>query len=307
VKKAEYAVEALGHKPLLLLFHSYLYPTTMYLEPFDTLSWAYQLHYYLCFGTHRHRATFAASGSDTLISDLLAEVCTRHDYHILKPKAYPDHIRLLVSLRPAQAISKVVQTIKANSAREYGIRLNLDPPLWAKGYLARSVGRVRIQAVKQYLDEQSEHHGYASRIRPPVFRYRAQQSVALDAPHASFDLNHHLVLSTRYRRGVFTSSLGEALGRFWLTVAAKRGFEIDQMTILPDHAHMLVRTIPKMSIEVCALSLMNNGQHFIGRNYNGVMIEEGLDQLWRGSAYAGTCGRVTTALLKAFLSREAPS
>jgi putative transposase len=279
----------------------------MYLEPFTTLLWAYQLHYYLCFGTHRHRATFATSGSDLLISDLLSEICARHDYHILKLRAYPDHIRLLVSLRPAQTISKVVQTIKANSAREYGIRLNLEPPLWAKGYLARSVGRVRIQAVKRYLEEQSEHHGYASRIRPPVFRYRAQQSVALGAPHASFDLNHHLVLSTRYRRGVFTSALGEALGRYWLTVAAKRGFAIDQMTILPDHVHMLMRTVPKMSIEVCALPLMNNGQHFIGRHHKGAMIEAGLDQLWRGSAYAGTCGRVTTALLKAFLSQDAPS
>ena len=79
------------------------------------------------------------------------------------------------------------------------------------------------------------------------------------------------------------------------------------MTILPDHVHMLMRTVPKMSIEVCALSLMNNGQHFIGRHHKGAMIEAGLDQLWRGSAYAGTCGRVTTALLKAFLSQDAPS
>jgi hypothetical protein len=59
-----------------------------------------------------------------------------------------------------------------------------------------------------------------------------------------------------------------------------------------------------MSIEVCALSLMNNGQHFIGQHHKGAMIEAGLDQLWRGSAYAGTCGQVTTALLKAFLSQD---
>jgi REP element-mobilizing transposase RayT len=158
----------------------------MHLEPFNTLSWAYQLHYYLCFGTHRHRNTFASSDSDLLIRDIVAEICARHEFHILEFATYPDHIRLITSLRPGQTISKVVQTVKANSAREYGIRLNLAPPLSAKGYLARSVGKVRIDAVRRYLDEQSEHHGYASRILPPVFRYRAQQWEPLHAPHASF-------------------------------------------------------------------------------------------------------------------------
>jgi REP element-mobilizing transposase RayT len=276
----------------------------MHLEPFDSVSWAYQLHYYLCFGTHRHRTTFGASTSNLLISELLSEICARHDYHCLKLKAYPDHVRLLLSLQPAQAVSKVVQTLKSNSAREYGVRLTLVPPLWAKGYLARSVGRVRIDAVKLYIDEQSEHHGYASRIHPPVFRFRAQRPVALHAGHASFELNHHVVLSTCRRRSVFTSAAGEALGCYWLAVAEKRGFAIDRMTIVPDHIHMLVRTVPKMSIEDCAFTLMNNGQDFIGRHYGGALVEAGIDQLWQGSAYAGTCGRVTTALLKAFLNQD---
>lgn len=127
----------------------------MYLEPFTSLSWAYQLHYYLCIGTYRHRPTLAASGSR--MSDLIAEICARHDYHPLKLKSYPDHVRLLVSLRPNQTISKALQTIKSNASREYCLTADVEPPLSAKGYLARSVGRVRIQAVKRYLDEQSAH------------------------------------------------------------------------------------------------------------------------------------------------------
>jgi putative transposase len=274
----------------------------MHLNPFTKLSWAYQLHYYLCIGAYRHRAILAEDGP--LMTGLINEICARHDYHLLKLKIYPDHMRLLVSLRPDQVISKVVQTLKANSSREYRLRSNLDASLWAKGYLARSVGRVKIQAVKRYLDEQSEHHGYATRVRPPVFRFRAPRAVELREPHASFNLNHHLVLSTRRRTGVFTSALGEELTNYWLRVAAKHGFAIDQMTTLPDHVHMLVRTMPKMSVEACALTLMNNAQHFIGSKYPGAMIEQGIDQLWRDSAYVGTCGQVTTALLKTFLATD---
>jgi hypothetical protein len=44
-----------------------------------------------------------------------------------------------------------------------------------------------------------------------------------------------------------------------------------------------------MSIEECALSLMNNGQHFMGKNFAEVLIESGMNQLWQPSAYAGTC------------------
>ncbi len=278
--------------------------TAMHLEPFTSIAWAYQLHYYLCFGAYRHRATFGADGSGELITGLLAEICERHGYHVLKLKAYPDHVRMLVSLQPQHAISIVAQTLKGNSSREFGARLGMEPPLWKKGYLARSVGRVRIQAVKRYLAEQSEHHGYAKRRLPPVFRYRTERPAVLTAGHSSFDLSHHLVFSTRKRAGVFGSALGEALAGYWLSVAAKHGFAIDQITILPDHTHLLVRTVPKIAIETCALALLNNGQHFVGRHYPGALIEAGLDQLWRGAAYAGTCGQMTTALLKSFLSQE---
>jgi len=87
-----------------------------------------------------------------------------------------------------------------------------------------------------------------------------------------------------------------------LNVASSREFAIDQISVVPDHVHLLVRIMPKMSIEECALLLMNNGQHFIGKNYPQVLIESGINQLWEASAYTGTCGEVTTALLKTWLS-----
>lgn len=66
---------------------------------------------------------------------------------------------------------------------------------------------------------------------------------------------------------------------------------------------MLIRTVPKMTIEAAALALMNNAQHWIGRRFPHMLLSAGVDQLWQPSAYAGTCGKVTTALVKSFLSR----
>jgi len=47
--------------------------------------------------------------------------------------------------------------------------------------------------------------------------------------------------------------------------------------------------------------LMNNGQYFIAKHFPLALVEAKIDHLWQASAYVGTCGELTTALLKAFL------
>jgi len=270
-------------------------------KPLTALSWAYQLHYYLCFRTHRRQQIFAAKTASDVLLTVVSEICKRHEYRLLESQTYPDQFRCLLSLRPDQSVSTVIQTIKTNSSRECGLQLQLSPPFWARGFLARSTGRMRIGAVRRYLEQQAEHHGYASRLLPPVYRYRATSPLILEAPHAAFDLSHHLVFATYHRKGVFTSNLGEALSEYWLRVAARRGFAIDQISVVPDHVHLLVRTVPKMSIETCGLMLLNNAQHFIGQRFSHMLIDAGLEQLWQPSAYAGTCGQMSTALIKKWL------
>lgn len=274
----------------------------MYLTPYTSLTWAYQLHYYLCFRTHRRKRLFTSSEVETTLTHLLSEIASNHDYHLLNHEILPNQVRCLFSLRPSHAVAKVAQILKSNSARELARLFSI--PLWARGYLTRSNGRVRTSAVRSYLEKQPAHHGYANRVLPPVFKYRVQVPMILSASHASFDLTHHLVFSTKRRKGVFTSTVGAALTDYWLRVAAKREFAIDQISIVPDHLHLIVRIVPKMSIEDVALSLMNNGQYFIGREYPELLIVNRMDQLWNGSAYAGTCGDLTTALVMKWLSSD---
>jgi putative transposase len=268
----------------------------MFLTPFKTLRWAYQLHYYLCFRTHRRCQSLPSV--ESFLKTLIYEICERHDYHLLACKSYPAQIRILVSLRPNQSVAKVIQTIKANTARES----KLSSRLWARGYLAQSIGQVRISRVRNYLEQQSAHHGYDSRWSSPVYRYRAGKLVELSASHAVFDLSHHLVLSTRWRRGIFSSGVGRALTDYWLRVAAKRRFAIDRVSTVPDHLHLIVRIVPSMSIEACALLLMNNGQYFMAKNYPHLLNQARVDQLWQDSAYAGTCGSYTTGLMQRWLT-----
>ncbi len=277
----------------------------VYLEPLSQVAWAYQLHYYLCFRTRSRRSLFSSPDRIEMLKRALQAACEEHNYHLLESSLEPDNLRCILSLRPQHSLSTVIQKIKRYLSHDLREQVAREPPLFERGYLARSVGRVRIAAVKQYLDNQSAHHGYSKLVHPPVTNYRAATQIELNAEHGWFDLSHHFVFATRWRRSIFGSRLGRDLSSYWLRVAAKRGFAIDRISVLPDHTHLLVRIPPKLSAEGCALSLMNNAQHWIAQNGGAEWIAAGLDQLWQPSAYAGTCGSVSTALMKRFLSRDA--
>ena len=276
----------------------------MLLTPLSTLTWAFQLHYYLCFRTHRRRELFSSQRIADSVADLIKEISTNHSYRLLEQNQYPTQQRCLLSMQPSQSVAKAVQLLKCNSSRELARIFNLSVPIWAAGYLARSSGSVRISAVRAYLEEQPTHHGYATRILPPVYTFHDPQPRTLRAAHAVFDLNHHLVFSTQQRKGFFGATIGQALTEYWLQVAAKRNFALDRISIVPDHLHMLVRIVPKMSIEEVALLLMNNGQNFIGERYPELLIRNGMTQLWNSSAYAGTCGELSTALIMKWLASD---
>src|SRR5688500_16533312 len=119
----------------------------MLISPLTELTWAYQLHYYLCFRTHRRHEFFTSKINAEALVTVINEICNRHEYHLLQNKTYPDQFRCLISLRPNQPISNVVQTIKANASRECGLQLKLSAPMWARGFLAITIGKMRLVAV----------------------------------------------------------------------------------------------------------------------------------------------------------------
>jgi len=196
--------------------HFTLAPQKVNLTPLTTLTWAYQLHYYLCFRTHRRRELFSSQRIADSVADLIKEISTNHSYRLLEQNQYPTQQRCLLSMQPSQSVAKAVQLLKCNSSRELARIFNLSVPIWAGGYLARSSGSVRISAVRAYLEEQPTHHGYATRILPPVYTFHDPQPRTLRAAHAVFDLNHHLVFSTQQRKGFFGATIGQALTEYWL-------------------------------------------------------------------------------------------
>jgi len=269
---------------------------------FTTLEPAYQLHVYLCFKTWRLRPHFADQVVRDLLQEVAYDVCGRGEFHLLEAQASPDHFRLLLSLKPEQAVSRVVKALKGNLSRTLGQRFTATEPWLGRGYFARSSGKADLETVQSYVASQVAHHGYrgewteALQFVNPGFR-----SPAFQLPHSVAILNYHFVFATQNRAAIFDDAVAANLFHYIVAVGAKHTFEVERISVLPDHVHLIVEALPSLSVSEIALALMNNTAHWMGTRYWGVLKQTNAWDVWQPSYYAGTVGDYTTADVKRFL------
>lgn len=280
----------------------------MTLPYFNALDAAYQLHFYVAFKTHYLRPLVQTAAQRALVTSVLEDVCTREQYHLLETSLSDNYLRLLISLKPEQTVSRTVQMLKGNVSRRFGFiyREELErqktTTLWAKGYFARSSGKVNLEAARNYVAAQVSHHGYKGEWTSSLkYRNPAFKSPAFSLEHCLCMLDYHLVLVTQFRTPLFDEVIAPRLFEYVLTVGRKHGFAVDRMSLLPDHLHLLLQAIPSLSIHNCALAVLNNTRQWMEKNFWGVLKETGAWNVWQPGFYAGTVGEYSTAQVKQFL------
>ena len=94
------------------------------------------------------------------VRDIIRQIAMEHEIHILSGKIAVDHVHVLISYRPHQDVSRIVQWLKGISSR---VLLEEYPTLkkrfwgrhfWARGYLAVSTGNLTDEMVQEYIEEQ---------------------------------------------------------------------------------------------------------------------------------------------------------
>jgi putative transposase len=110
---------------------------------------------------------FAVKGRDNLISirwkeelyKYITGIITNEGQKLLAINGMPDHIHILVGLKPAKALSELVRDIKANSSRFINEKRWISGKFeWQEGYGAFSYSHAQIPNVAKYIENQEEHH-----------------------------------------------------------------------------------------------------------------------------------------------------
>jgi putative transposase len=98
------------------------------------------------------------------LKNLFYEACKVNNWWIDELEIQPDHIHMIIQIRPNVRLSDVVKILKGGSSKV--IRKEF-PDLkdflwgdnfWATGYFAESVGKVNYSTMKDYIKNQNLKH-----------------------------------------------------------------------------------------------------------------------------------------------------
>jgi putative transposase len=85
---------------------------------------------------------------------IIFEVVTENRWQLIAIEIMPDHVHLLLNLKPSDSAADVARRIKGRSAKllrsEFPQLLKL-PCMWAPSYFVGSVGNVSTEIVKKYI------------------------------------------------------------------------------------------------------------------------------------------------------------
>ena len=94
------------------------------------------------------------------LKELIQECSDVNRWHVLEINIMPDHIHILIRLRPDISISKAVQLLKGRSSK---IIRKEFPSLkefywgdnfWSEGFFVETVGQLSEEAIKKYIKNQ---------------------------------------------------------------------------------------------------------------------------------------------------------
>jgi putative transposase len=122
---------------------------------------AYILNYHIAFRTKRNMKLFTG-GKSRAVLDVIMETAERKGYAVLAAAVLPDHVHLVLGLRPVDRISDVLQALKGITSKTVRNRFteirNMDKSLWSDGYYVESVGLKNVKQVISYIHRQEDHH-----------------------------------------------------------------------------------------------------------------------------------------------------
>ena len=120
---------------------------------------SYLLYYHYIFRTKWSKDSLSPEMADAFI-DTLLEVCEERGYVLFGVAMMPDHVHLILSLKPTDSPYEPMQYIKGRISRELRMQFTEleGDSLWGDGYYVEAVGKKNIWQVLHYVSRQDEHH-----------------------------------------------------------------------------------------------------------------------------------------------------
>ena len=120
-----------------------------------------------------------------------------------------------------------------------------------------------------------------------------------------FNINYHIVWSTKYRRKVLTPNIENRLKEILIDVGKSKGFEIEKIEVgLQDHVHVFVSAIPKISISYIAKMMKGISGRLLLKEFPEITKKLYNGELWNPSYYVETIGSISEEAIREYIQDQ---
>ncbi len=117
-----------------------------------------QIHVQFVFAV-KYRAALIKKEWSGELHKYITSIIQSDEHKMLQINSMPDHIHILIGLRPAQSISSLVKHIKTESTKWINNRKFFASSFaWQEGYGAFSYSQSQVPEVIRYIQNQEAHH-----------------------------------------------------------------------------------------------------------------------------------------------------
>ena len=117
-----------------------------------------QIHIQFVFAVRFREAVIHSSWKDELYR-YMTGIVQNNKHKLIAINGMPDHIHILIGMRPTQSISDLMQDIKGSSSKWINPKGFIKGKFeWQEGYGAFSYGKSQVKDVIAYIENQEQHH-----------------------------------------------------------------------------------------------------------------------------------------------------
>ena len=109
--------------------------------------------------------------------------------------------------------------------------------------------------------------------------------------HTMWECKYHIVFEPKYRRQVIYGKLKKDIGKILRELCDRKGIEIIEAELCPDHVHMLVRIPPKLSVSQVMGYLKGKSSLIIFDRHANLKYKYGSRHFWCRGYYVDTVGK----------------
>lgn len=117
-----------------------------------------QIHIHFVFVVQFRKGLIDAKWENELYKYITA-IVQNNDHKVISINGMPDHIHLLIGLRPSQSISDLMKDVKQGSSLWINKKkLTQGKFAWQKGFGAFAISKSHLKKTIFYIKNQKEHH-----------------------------------------------------------------------------------------------------------------------------------------------------